>query len=117
MVPQSCILLSVCVCVWMGHLWNQVTGRAASICPSHFLNPVPTLALVSRTLHLFILTLHWLRGLWRPQSQHTLQSLITWLEDEDFFLSVLGSVLLSALHSFLSPVKEEPSKLDFDLGK
>lgn len=44
-------------------------------------------------------------------------SQITWLEDEDFFLSVLESFLLSVLQSFLSLAKEAPSKLDFDLRK
>jgi hypothetical protein len=61
--------------------------------------------------------LHWLIFFCHLCRQYTFQSPITWLEDEDFFLSVLESFLLSVLHSFLSPGIVAPSKLDFDLGK
>ena len=50
-----------------------------------------------------------------PPRQHTSHSPLTWLEDEDFFLSALESFLLSALQSLLSLAKEAPSKLDFVL--
>lgn len=46
-----------------------------------------------------------------------LPSPLTWLEEDDFFLSVLESFLPSVLQSFFSLGKEAPSKLGFDLGK
>lgn len=95
---------------------NRLEGQCPSVLP-HILNLWSTLTLVSRKLHFWIPFLHQFQWLHYPQSQYTPPSPITWLEDEDFFLSVLESVLLSVLQSFLSLDKLEPSKLDFDLGK
>lgn len=84
-----------------------------------FLDSLKSLALLvlTRKLHTWVLAPHRLWCFCHSLRQYTSPSQITWLEDEDFFLSVLESFFLSVLQSFLSLAKEAPSKLDFDLRK